>query len=141
MPELSAALARAQLAKYDRILTRRREIAAAYDARLAGLEREGRLAVVRAVPGGESSHHIHAVLVDPAQRDAIVGRLAASGVEAASHFVPLHLSPFGSRLDPDVSLPCTERAAASIVRLPIHPLLSDDDVQQVADAVAAALDA
>jgi dTDP-4-amino-4,6-dideoxygalactose transaminase len=140
MPELSAAVARAQLARYDAILEARRHAARLYDEGLADVERAGRLRIVRPVEG-VSSHHVYAVLVDPARREHLLARLAEDGVRAASHFVPLHTSPFGSRLSPGLSLPVTERVAASIVRLPIYPGLTDADVHRVVDVLCRALDA
>jgi len=59
---------------------------------------------------------------------------------AAFHYPPLHSSPFGGalRLEGD-ELPVAERVAATLVRLPIHPLLSDEDVGRVVEAVRASL--
>ena len=88
-----------------------------------------RLAIVRPVQDGSSSHHIYAILVDPSVRSDVIARLARDGVQAASHFVPLHASPFGRSLTNGLSLPRTERVAASVIRLPIYPGLSDHDAQ------------
>jgi dTDP-4-amino-4,6-dideoxygalactose transaminase len=35
----------------------------------------------------------------------------------------------------DVSLPVAERMAKEVISLPVHPLLSDDELQQIVDAV------
>ena len=86
-----------------------------------------------------SSHHIYAVLVDPSARAAVLQALARSGVQAASHFVPLHASPFGRALSPGVSLPRTDRIAASVVRLPIYPGLAEGDMNAVVGALREAL--
>ena len=139
LPELSAALARTQLARFDRILEERRRIARYYDAALVDLERDGRLQVVRPEGPVTSSHHIYAVLVDPSARAAVLQALARSGVQAASHFVPLHASPFGRALSPGVSLPRTDRIAASVVRLPIYPGLAEGDMNAVVGALREAL--
>jgi dTDP-4-amino-4,6-dideoxygalactose transaminase len=139
LPELSAALARTQLAKFDRILEERRRIALLYDDALGDLDREGRVTIVRPVGPGTSSHHIYAVLVDPDARPSVVERLERSGVQTASHFVPLHASPFGRSLAPDLALPRTDRLSASIVRLPIYPGLSEGEVAKVAASLREAL--
>ena len=58
---------------------------------------------------------------------------------ATFHYVPLHSSPLrrapgrGSR-----ELPVTERVASTLLRLPLHPLLADDDVERVIDGRARA---
>src|SRR5690606_37906133 len=121
-------------------LRERRRVASRYDEALADLEADGRLQRVRQVDEGQSAHHIYAVLVDPAKRAGILQALAREGVQAASHFVPLHASPFGRTLAPGLSLPRTERIAASIVRLPIYPGLGDSEVEAVAAALRRALD-
>jgi len=139
MPELSAAIARVQLGKMDRILEERRRVARLYDNELSGLEREGRLSIVTSVRNGSSSQHIYAILVDPSVRSDVIARLAAGGVQAASHFVPLHASPFGRSLAGDLSLPRTERIAASVIRLPIYPGLTDEDVRLVVTRLRGAL--
>lgn len=141
LPELSAALARAQLARLDCILEQRRWVASRYDAALADLARDGRLEIVRQVDGGRSAHHIYAVLVEPARRASVLQTLAREGVQAASHFVPLHASPFGRTIAPGVSLPRTDRIAASIVRLPIYPGLTETEIETVTAALRKALDA
>jgi dTDP-4-amino-4,6-dideoxygalactose transaminase len=107
---------------------------------LSELEREGRLTIVRPL-SGSSSHHIYAILVDPSVRSDVIAHLGAAGVQAASHFVPLHASPFGRSLSGPLSLPRTERVAASIIRLPIFPGLSDEDVRVVVTRLRGALDA
>jgi dTDP-4-amino-4,6-dideoxygalactose transaminase len=66
-------------------------------------------------------------------------RLAELGVRAASHFVPLHASPFGRELSGGVALPQTDRLAASVVRLPIYPGLPDAGAHRVVAAVSQAL--
>lgn len=139
LPELAAALARTQLARFDRILDERRRVARLYDEALARLEREERLKVVRPAGPGVSSHHIYAVLVDPGARASVLRTLAQAGVQAASHFVPLHASPFGRAIAPGLSLPRTDTLAASVVRLPIYPGLSGSDVEKIAAALGEAL--
>jgi dTDP-4-amino-4,6-dideoxygalactose transaminase len=52
-----------------------------------------------------------------------------SGVQVASYFVPLHSSPHGRRSSSGAPLPRTARLASWILRLPIHPKLSETEVQ------------
>ncbi len=131
--DVLAGIGLAQLAKLDRVTARRRQIAAIYRDGLAGLP-VVRLPESRA--GTEPNWHIFWFLVDPARRDRWLKALAAEGVSAMSHFVPLHDSPYARKnLAPVRPLPVTERAAASIVRLPIHTRITDDDARDVVAAV------
>lgn len=137
--DVLAAVGLAQLARLDAVTARRREVARTYREGLAGVPGI-RLSELRA--GCESNWHIFWFLVEPARRERFLKALAAEGVSASPHFVPLHDSPFARRhLGPVPLLPVTERAAAGIVRIPIHTRLSDADVRDVVAAVrkAAAL--
>jgi dTDP-4-amino-4,6-dideoxygalactose transaminase len=58
---------------------------------------------------------------------------------AAFHYVPLHSSPHGRRLGAAGDLPVTDRVARTLLRLPLHPRLSEEDVDRVVDAVKHAL--
>lgn len=131
--DLLAAVGLVQLAKVPRLTARRREIAGIYLAGLTGLPGV-RPPVVRA--GCETNWHIFALRVPPERRDFVLRALAAEGVGASSHFVPLHSAPFARRQwGPPPDLPVTDRVAASIVRLPIHTRLSDADARDVVAAV------
>jgi UDP-2-acetamido-2-deoxy-ribo-hexuluronate aminotransferase len=56
--------------------------------------------------------------------------------------IPLNLQPvFAAAGPPAGVLGVAEEAARRVVSLPMHPYLGEDDLQRVADAVAACLDA
>ncbi len=131
--DILAGVGLAQLDKLERVTARRRQIARIYLDGLAGVAGI-RLPELR--DGMLPNWHIFWILVDPERRDWFLAALAAEGVSATSHFVPLHGSPFARRhLPPAPPLPVTERAAASLARLPIHAGLSDADVRDVIAAV------
>jgi len=58
---------------------------------------------------------------------------------ASFHYVPLHSSPYGRSLGPTGELPVTDRVARTLVRLPLHPRLSEGDVDRVVAALKQAL--
>lgn len=86
--------------------------------------------------------HIYAFrLADSTRRDEILKLINQRGVAASSHFVPLHSSPYargrwGYRAE---DLPVTERVAASLIRLPIWPGMTEDMSDYVIDTVHEAL--
>jgi dTDP-4-amino-4,6-dideoxygalactose transaminase len=134
--ELQAAILGARLAHLDADNARRRAIADRYDTRLAatGLHRPPRIA------GCEPVFHQYVVRTEA--RDALRASLAAAGVGTGVHYpVPVHRQPAyrDVALGPG-GLPCTERAAASVLSLPMYPQLTDDQVARVAEAVAHAAD-
>ena len=93
MTNIQAAIGCAQLEQADAILARRKVIAGAYDAGLAGIP-----ALTRppAEPWAENVHWMYSVLVEPeyhASRDAVIAGLRARGVDSRPFFVPLHELP------------------------------------------------
>jgi dTDP-4-amino-4,6-dideoxygalactose transaminase len=81
--------------------------------------------------------HIYYILVpSAAQRDAALAALAARGVSAVMHYVPLHSSPAGLRLGrADGLLPHTDDLSARLIRLPLHPQLHATAQEQVLSAL------
>ena len=83
---------------------------------------------------------VYVVRLDPEiDRDRLIEQLAEVGVPSRPYFSPLHLQPFyrgmfGFRPG---DFPVTERVAASTLALPFSSRLADEDVQYVADALAA----
>lgn len=130
---LQAAVLLEKLQLFDRELARRREIAAFYHDRLTG--------VVRTPEPPEDALPSWAQytirLPDGTQRDRLKRRLAERGIPSAVYYPrPLHLQPalayLGIRRG---ELPFTEALCEQVLSLPIHPYLTDAEVEQVADAV------
>ena len=69
-------------------------------------------------------------------RDALQQRLDAAGVGSSVHYpIPIHQQPAITELDlGDFHLPVAEAAASSVLSLPVHPALSEEDLVRVADA-------
>jgi dTDP-4-amino-4,6-dideoxygalactose transaminase len=83
-----------------------------------------------------NDHLFHLVFPTESARDAALHALRSRGVMATFHYVPLHSSPFGRTLPGTRGeFPVSERVAARLLRLPLHPLLDDADVERVIEAV------
>jgi dTDP-4-amino-4,6-dideoxygalactose transaminase len=140
--ELAAAFLAAQLEGLAEINARRLRIWELYRCGLEDLEEAGRLTLPRVPTGCEHNGHLfYLLLEDPALRPAFLQALAARGVQALWHFVPLHSSPAGRRLGRAAgALPVTDSVAERLVRLPMNPHLSDEDVAHVLTAVHEAVE-
>ena len=83
----------------------------------------------------DSVHHIFAVLVDdPAMRDPLRRALDELGVQTTFHYPPVHrFSHYaaGPGEGADAALPRTLGAAAREVTLPLHPLLTEADIDEI----------
>ncbi len=131
LDEMQAAILRVKLRHLDAWTERRRALAALYQAELAdsGVE----------LPLEQPYAHAvwHLFVVRHARRDALMTALAERGIGTLIHYpIPLHVQPcFASLGGKPGDFPVTERAAETILSLPMYPELTDEQVRTVARAV------
>jgi dTDP-4-amino-4,6-dideoxygalactose transaminase len=128
---LQAAFLSAKLPHLERWNSMRTQTAALYDRLLA------RSGVVLPGRAESVSHVFHLYVIRVGSRDRLRAELADQGIQTGIHYaVPLHLEPAFAGLGYSRGeFPVAERAAASIVSLPMYPFLSEDEVARVAEAV------
>ncbi len=133
MTELQAAIGNAQLKKLDRFTEQRIANAAFLDQHLSDVVRTP---VVR--PGYRHVYHQYTIRV-PESRDAFADALRERGVGSAVHYPrPIHLQPYYQESGmSSVSLPVAEAAAQQVLSIPVHPGLSQDELETVAREVRA----
>jgi dTDP-4-amino-4,6-dideoxygalactose transaminase len=131
LDNLQAAVLRVQADCLDEWNARRRHVAAWYREALPP-----QVVCPAEDPGNESVYHLFVVRV-PA-RDAFRAHLEARGVGTAIHYpVPLHRQTAYRDLGYSLGdFPVTERLAAEVVSLPMHPFLDRSQIRYVADAAA-----
>lgn len=144
LPDVLAALGRAQLMKADVLAGHRERIAIQYRNRLSTLVNAGLLRVPRVDPDVKSAWHLYVVrfsldrLREEWPRDRIAATLLERGIQTSLRYRPLHQQPFWrARLESAKwqSFPTADRIAASSLCLPIWPYMSEAQVDQVADEV------
>jgi dTDP-4-amino-4,6-dideoxygalactose transaminase len=137
LSDILAAVLEAQLEKMEEIQARRARVAARYRAELAEWACARGVRLPRELPDRRDNAHLFYLLYPgERERDRALQILKSEGVQAAFHYVPLHSAPYGRTLaTPAPPLPVTERVASTLLRLPLHPRLSESDVQRVVDAV------
>lgn len=142
LSDVLAAMLDGQLDKFEQIHERRAAVAARYRDELSGWARAHGARLPLSGPDRVSNHHIFfLVMPEEDARERCLARLRAAGVMATFHYVPLHSAPFGRELGwGGLSLPVTERVARGLLRLPLHPLLADAEVDRVVAAVRSSLD-
>jgi hypothetical protein len=132
LDEVQAAILRARLPRLDAGNARRREIAEAYDAALAG----GRYAPPLRQDGAE--HVFHQYVLRVPDREAAQARLRAEGVGTGIHYpVPVHLQGAYAERVPLGPAGCkeTERAARELMSLPMYPELTGEQVDRICAAL------
>ncbi|MEZ4660077.1 MAG: DegT/DnrJ/EryC1/StrS family aminotransferase [Caldilineaceae bacterium] len=133
LDEMQAAILRVKLRHLEAGNRARRERAAWYAEALGDLP--------ITLPSDEEGHIYHLYVVEMAQRDAVRAHLTRAGIGCDVHYpIPTHLQPAYQSLNVKPgALPVTERLAGRILSLPMWPELTHDEVDQVADAVRAAI--
>ena len=126
MTDIHAAIGRVQLGKLAGWTEQRQQNAKFLDAHLQGVT----------VPpvAADAAHVYHQYTIRVAgDRDTFAERLAAAGVGSGVYYpVPIHTLPtFGL----DTDLPHTATAAEQVISLPVHPSLSQDDLETIVAAV------
>jgi dTDP-4-amino-4,6-dideoxygalactose transaminase len=127
MTDIHAAIGRVQLTRIAEWTKQRQDNAAFYSEHLSGV------GVPPTSPGAVHVYHQYTVRV-PEDRDGLADALREEYAVGSGRFypVPIHrLAPFGV----DVDLPETERAAVEVLSLPVHPSLSQGDLERVVHAV------
>ena len=131
---VNAAIGRVQLKKLDRWNSTRRQVADTYREALKdapGIE----------LPPSETKEEssvYHLFVVRSQRRDRIAAHLEANGVEAAIHYpVPIHLQePYKAMYGhSEGAFPVSERLAEQVLSLPLHPLISDGEIETVSQLV------
>lgn len=131
LTDIAAAIGLAQLPKLDAYNERRRAIAARYDRELRGVTTP----TVRA----GVTHVYHQYTIRVRDRDAFAERLKERGIGSAIYYpIPVHRQkPFVALGYGDGTYPVTDRLTEEVLSIPVHPSLSDGEVQQVLEAVNA----
>ena len=136
--ELNAAVLDAQLAAFDEIQASRHAVWDRYAAELGDWADLIGATLMRP-PGGIHAAHLFFVLL-PRRHDQadFIAALAAQGVAAAFHYVPLDSSPAGCRSGrPLRELVRSEDFSRRLVRLPLWAGMTTGQVDRVVDAVTA----
>jgi dTDP-3-amino-2,3,6-trideoxy-4-keto-D-glucose/dTDP-3-amino-3,4,6-trideoxy-alpha-D-glucose/dTDP-2,6-dideoxy-D-kanosamine transaminase len=129
MDELQAAILRVKLPHLDRWNDRRRAIHERYEAHSSP--------AARVVNSAAESFTAHLAVLDVADRDALRAALVKAEVGTDVHYpVPDHHQEFPTARPTGYSLPATERAADTVLSVPMFPELTDAEVERVCAVLA-----
>jgi dTDP-4-amino-4,6-dideoxygalactose transaminase len=136
MDGIQAAVLRIKLRQLEANNQRRRTHAAHYEEELGQME-----GIVTPALASYARHVYHIYAIRVANRDEVIKCLADQGIGTGIHYpVPVHLQEayrhLGYRRG---AFPVAERCASEFVSLPIYPELTDAQVEEVIQAVKAAI--
>lgn len=134
--DLLAAMLLAQLEDREWVWERRSTIWHRYADELATWAASNHVELPVVPDHCETPYHLfHMVMPSAQSRDALINHLRATGILAVFHYQPLHLSPYGQRLQPHADCPVTEAVSDRLIRLPFYTNMKADDTQAVIEAV------
>ena len=133
---LQAAILLAKLTVFDAEIEARERVARHYDRRLANL-----LQTPVRVRDSTAAWAVYAVLLpDGVTRDRVQAACKSHGIATAIYYPkPLHHQPAYAEHHRGVSLPISEDVATRIMALPIHPDLTEEQLDHACDVVAGAI--
>lgn len=129
---LQAAVVLSKMTVFEADIAGRQRAAALYDKHLHA---RGFTATPTILQGNISAWAQYTIQVD--NRDQVLEALKDKGIPTAVHY-PLPLNRQPAVADPDAVLPVGDAAAARVMSLPMHPDLTEEEVERVAEAVAEA---
>ena len=129
MTEIQAAIGLCQLKKAKYLLERRREVASRY------LDSISTHKVLLPFEPPEYGHAFHLFTVRvPQKRDRAIASLAKNGIETRVYYdPPLNKQPMFSSYCED--MPVAEKAAKEVLSIPVHPGLTDGEVDKITEVV------
>ena len=131
MTDVHAAIGLAQLGKLAGFNQKRKENAAFYDAHLKGV-------VTPFIPE-EYKHiyHQYTIRVPDSRRDALREFMKTNEIGSEIYYpVPIHMQSFYMEMfGKGPSLPETEAASGEVLSIPVHPALSQADLEKVVSTI------
>ena len=122
------ALGVSQLKKIDFITNERTRIAEYY---LHELKNIPGLDFIKITDGAKSNWHIFGILVPPEKKYWIMDAVRAEGIMANVHYTPLHRNRYYANLGTDDDFPNSMRFFNRLLRLPIYPSLTEQEIKFV----------
>ena len=132
MTDISAAIGLKQLDRYKSLIERRTEIIRKYDAVCDELNISH---LNHHVNGMDSSNHLYLIRVpdiSSEQRNQIIEKMAENGVSTNVHYKPMPMMTAYKSMGWDIKdFPNSYDYFHNLITLPLHTLLSDDDVDYI----------
>jgi len=140
MTELQAALGCSQLKRLDQYVARRHELAKRYDELLRNLP----LRTPWQHPDTYSGLHLYIIRLKlnelKSNRRSVFEALRSHGIGVNVHYIPVHTQPYYREMGfTDGQFPQAEQYYAEAISLPMYPLLTDAEQDQVVAALSSAL--
>src|SRR5574344_124032 len=129
MSNIFAAIGRVQLSRFDtEFAPRRKEIAKQYTRLLSG---NSNVLLIN-MDYDTIVPHIFPILILNGKRDRLTELFGEKEIQCGVQYLPNHLLSY---FKSDYSLPVTEKIYSEIISIPMHPELSDSDIELICSVI------
>ncbi len=133
LSEINAAILYSQLETVSELTQRRLAIWEQYQQNFSQLKTSKILAFPKEISDCRHNAHLYYLVLDtPETRNYFIEAMKQKGIDTSFHYVPLHTSPGGIKYGKTVQpLTWTEYYAPRLVRLPLYPSLSREEIDYI----------
>lgn len=143
LTDFQAALIVSQMKKLDAFAQRRKEIVKRYDAAFEGVSE---IIVQKEIAESDTCRHLYIIRLDldklSCTRREFFDSMSAENVQCQIHYVPVYWFPYYQHMGYKKGLcPIAEKVYEGIMSIPLYPAMSDQDVEDVINAVKKCVEA
>lgn len=134
LPDILSVIGSAQLKKIDGFIKRKQQIAKMYEKAFSGMKE---ITLQNVKKDRTHSFYLYPVLINDEflkiNRDKFIEAMKAENIGLSVHFIPIYSHPFHKKTFnfKKEDFPVTEKIFNKIISLPIHSLMTDQDVNDV----------
>lgn len=142
LTDFQAALLISQMDKLKRFSSRRKEIVKRYNEAFADLPE---IITQKEIPESDTCRHLYIIRLDldklTCSRREFFDAMSAENVQCQIHYIPVYWFPYYQKLGYKRGIcPKAEEIYKGIMSVPLYPMLSDNDVEDVIAAVKKVVD-
>jgi len=92
-------------------------------------------------PNHKTAAHLMPILLpDGVDRESVMGHLRHDGIHSSIHYTPVHKFSYYQNMFPDVNLPNTDHFCSRELTLPLHPSLTEKQIENVLESLRSAIE-
>ena len=130
LAEVLAAQLLGQLESFDKIQSSRKKTCESYESSLGGYSQQNNSNI------RNNAFHMYYIEINPSELMSVREKLISANILTVTHYQPLHLSKFGTKLGTDrLQLPNSKLVSSSLLRIPLWMGMSEKIVAQIIEAI------